>query len=60
MVRFLTLFQFTCTVFSLIQSSIVGGEILDMALGRAKPHARFVMCGGMSYSYIDFVSEGGF
>ncbi|KIW42830.1 uncharacterized protein PV06_06341 [Exophiala oligosperma] len=26
----------------------VGGEILDMALGRAKPHARFVMCGGIS------------
>jgi len=26
----------------------VGGEILEMALGRAKPHARFVMCGGIS------------
>jgi NADPH-dependent curcumin reductase CurA len=26
----------------------VGGEILDMALGRAKPFARFVMCGGIS------------
>lgn len=26
----------------------VGGEILDMALARAKPHARFVMCGGVS------------
>ncbi|ETI24602.1 hypothetical protein G647_03971 [Cladophialophora carrionii CBS 160.54] len=26
----------------------VGGEILDMALSRAKPHARFVMCGGIS------------
>ncbi|KAL6251806.1 hypothetical protein RBB50_002016 [Rhinocladiella similis] len=26
----------------------VGGEVLDMALGRAKPHARFVMCGGIS------------
>ncbi|TID24507.1 NAD(P)-binding protein [Venturia nashicola] len=26
----------------------VGGEILDLALGRAKPHARFVMCGGIS------------
>ncbi|KAL2416611.1 Prostaglandin reductase 1 [Exophiala dermatitidis] len=26
----------------------VGGEILDMALARAKPHARFVMCGGIS------------
>lgn len=26
----------------------VGGEILDMALARAKTHARFVMCGGIS------------
>lgn len=26
----------------------VGGDILDMALARAKPHARFVMCGGIS------------
>jgi len=26
----------------------VGGEILDLALGRAKPHSRFVMCGGIS------------
>ncbi|KAF2435005.1 NAD(P)-binding protein [Tothia fuscella] len=26
----------------------VGGDILDMALSRAKPHARFVMCGGIS------------
>jgi NADPH-dependent curcumin reductase CurA len=26
----------------------VGGEILDMALGRAKQHARFVICGGIS------------
>lgn len=26
----------------------VGGEILDLALARAKPHARFVMCGGIS------------
>jgi NADPH-dependent curcumin reductase CurA len=26
----------------------VGGEILDMALSRAKPHSRFVMCGGIS------------
>jgi len=26
----------------------VGGEILDMALSRAKPHARFVICGGIS------------
>jgi NADPH-dependent curcumin reductase CurA len=26
----------------------VGGDILDMALGRAKPHSRFVMCGGIS------------
>lgn len=26
----------------------VGGEILDLALTRAKPHARFVMCGAVS------------
>ncbi|KAF2105391.1 NADP-dependent leukotriene B4 12-hydroxydehydrogenase [Lophiotrema nucula] len=26
----------------------VGGEILDMALARAKPHARFVICGAIS------------
>lgn len=26
----------------------VGGEILDMALAKAKPHATFVMCGGIS------------
>ncbi|KAF2665739.1 NADP-dependent leukotriene B4 12-hydroxydehydrogenase [Microthyrium microscopicum] len=26
----------------------VGGEVLDLALNRAKPHARFVMCGGIS------------
>ncbi|KAF2186944.1 NAD(P)-binding protein [Zopfia rhizophila CBS 207.26] len=26
----------------------VGGEILDMALARAKPHARFVQCGAIS------------
>ncbi|KAL8731720.1 MAG: hypothetical protein Q9181_004201 [Wetmoreana brouardii] len=28
-------------------SLIVGGEVLDLALSRAKPHARFVICGGM-------------
>lgn len=27
---------------------VVGGEILDMCLAQAKPHARFVMCGGVS------------
>lgn len=27
---------------------IVGGEILDLALTRAKPFARFVMCGAIS------------
>ena len=27
---------------------IVGGEVLDLALARAKPHARFVICGGSS------------
>ncbi|QUC20433.1 uncharacterized protein UV8b_04674 [Ustilaginoidea virens] len=26
----------------------VGGEVLDMCLARAKEHARFVMCGGIS------------
>jgi len=26
----------------------VGGEVLDLALSRAKPHARFVMCGAIS------------
>jgi NADPH-dependent curcumin reductase CurA len=26
----------------------VGGEVLDLALSRAKQHARFVMCGGIS------------
>lgn len=31
----------------------VGGEILELALSRAKPHARFVMCGG---EYIPFPS----
>ena len=25
---------------------LVGGEVLDLALARAKPHARFVICGG--------------
>lgn len=27
---------------------IVGGDILDMCLARAKEHSRFVMCGGIS------------
>ncbi|KAL8627864.1 hypothetical protein Q9189_006429 [Teloschistes chrysophthalmus] len=27
----------------------VGGDVLDLALSHAKPHARFVMCGGMSF-----------
>lgn len=26
----------------------VGGDILDLALSRAKPHSRFVMCGAIS------------
>lgn len=26
----------------------VGGEVLDLALSRAKPHARFVICGAIS------------
>ncbi|KXT03032.1 hypothetical protein AC578_655 [Pseudocercospora eumusae] len=30
----------------------VGGEVLDLALSRAKEHSRFVMCGGISqYNY---------
>jgi hypothetical protein len=29
---------------------LVGGEILDMALSRAKPHARFVICGGKPWN----------
>lgn len=35
----------------------VGGEILDLALSRAKPHARFVMCGAIS-EYNKAVREG--
>jgi hypothetical protein len=35
----------------------VGGEILDLALARAKPHARFVMCGGVS-QYNEAVPKG--
>ncbi|KAL7940085.1 zinc-binding dehydrogenase [Trichoderma barbatum] len=32
----------------------VGGEILDLALGRAQNHARFVMCGSISqYNLVD-------
>ena len=31
-----------------ILTAVVGGEILDMCLSRAKEHARFVMCGGIS------------
>ena len=27
---------------------IVGGDILEAALARAKPHSRFVMCGAIS------------
>ena len=33
----------------------VGGETLDLALSRAKQHARFVMCGGIS----QYNAEGG-
>lgn len=32
----------------------VGGEILELALSRAKPHARFVMCGG-EYSFLPLI-----
>jgi NADPH-dependent curcumin reductase CurA len=35
----------------------VGGEILDLALSRAKPHATFVMCGGVS-QYNEAVPKG--
>jgi len=35
----------------------VGGDILDMALARAKPHARFVICGGIS-QYNQAVQKG--
>ncbi|KIV93040.1 hypothetical protein PV10_04285 [Exophiala mesophila] len=35
----------------------VGGDILDLALSRAKPHARFVMCGGIS-QYNSAVQKG--
>lgn len=30
----------------------VGGEVLELALSRAKPHSRFVMCGGKSSSIV--------
>lgn len=30
----------------------VGGEILELALAKAKPHARFVMCGGTHSSVL--------
>lgn len=35
----------------------VGGDILDLALSRAKPHSRFVMCGGIS-QYNSAVQKG--
>lgn len=35
----------------------VGGEILDLALSRAAPFARFVMCGGIS-QYNEAVAKG--
>ncbi|KAL8689743.1 MAG: hypothetical protein Q9218_004658 [Villophora microphyllina] len=31
----------------------VGGEVLDLALSRAKPHARFVMCGELHDDHLD-------
>ena len=33
---------------TLLTTLIVGGEILEAALARAKPHSRFVMCGAIS------------
>lgn len=35
----------------------VGGEVLELALSRAKPHSRFVMCGG-KYTYSQFGQLG--
>ena len=35
----------------------MGGEILDLALSRAAPFARFVMCGGIS-QYNEAVQKG--
>ncbi|KAG6993956.1 hypothetical protein G7Y79_00049g085160 [Physcia stellaris] len=32
----------------------VGGEVLDLALSRAKPHARFVICGGTPMTGLPF------
>lgn len=29
-----------------INVATVGGDVLDLAFKRAKPHARFVICGG--------------
>ena len=34
-------------MYRIADEMLVGGEILDLALSRAKPHARFVICGGM-------------
>lgn len=33
----------------------VGGDVLELALSRAKPHARFVMCGGEFLLYVDLL-----
>jgi NADPH-dependent curcumin reductase CurA len=33
----------------------VGGDVLELALSRAKPHSRFVMCGGESPLYLTLV-----
>lgn len=40
----------------MISPCAVGGEILDLALARAKKHTRFVMCGGIS-TYNDSANE---
>ena len=38
---------------------LVGGEILDMALGRAQAHARFIMCGQISQYELPYSARYG-
>ena len=46
---FLTMAGYTCHyVYHTLIARLVGGEILDLALARAKPHSRFVVCGAIS------------
>jgi hypothetical protein len=37
-------------MYRIADEMLVGGEVLDLALSRAKPHARFVICGGKSWN----------